>query len=295
VDEEVTRREEVLLASATADAAVRGFAAGKADLVLGVTFADLPYAQRVRLPRNSLRFDPAGGLFGLLPANADGLFADPEWRRLLSQAIDRDALVIALNVPGLAGRATVLEPGLDSLPGPLQPAWFAVPLAERRPTLVADSARLTGTLEKPVIRVALPEGPGADILLGRLAEDWAVLGFGVERAASARNADFLLVDAVAPSNSAAWYVRTFRCGVAPLCDPEADALMDAGRLAPGPAQRSALLAQAAARIDDAVLFIPLTAPVRWSLVTARIQGFAGNRYARHTLSGLELRPGAGGS
>ncbi len=37
------------------------------------------------------------------------------------------------------------------------------------------------------------------------------------------------------------------------------------------------------------------APVRWSLVSARIQGFAANRYARHTLTGLELAIGAGGS
>jgi peptide/nickel transport system substrate-binding protein len=71
--------------------------------------------------------------------------------------------------------------------------------------------------------------------------------------------------------------------------------MDAARLAPVPAQRSALLAQAAARIDEAQLFIPLTAPVRWSLVASRIRGFAGNRFARHTLTELELQPGSGGS
>ena len=41
-------------------------------------------------------------------------------------------------------------------------------------------------------------------------------------------------------------------------------------------------------IDDAQLFLPLTAPVRWSLVSARIQGFAGNRYARSHAH----RPGA---
>jgi len=36
------------------------------------------------------------------------------------------------------------------------------------------------------------------------------------------------------------------------------------------------------------------APVRWSLVSSRIQGFAGNRYARHTLTRLQERV-AGGS
>jgi hypothetical protein len=56
---------------------------------------------------------------------------------------------------------------------------------------------------------------------------------------------------------------------------------------PDPAQRYALLVQAAARIDDAQLFIPITAPIRWSLVSQRVQNFAGNRYARHTLTDLE--------
>ena len=60
-----------------------------------------------------------------------------------------------------------------------------------------------------------------------------------------------------------------------------------------PAQRYALLMEAAAKIDDAQLFLPVTAPIRWSLVSRRIQGFAGNRYAVHTLTDLEQRPGAG--
>jgi peptide/nickel transport system substrate-binding protein len=286
VNEEETQREEVLLGTATAPDAIRAFARGEAGLVLGGTFADLPYVRRVRLPRNSLRFDPAGGLFGLVPARRDGPFSDVEWRRLLSQAIDRDALVVALNVAGLAGRATVLEPGLDAMANPVQPAWFAIPLAQRRPTLAADASRLSGSTAPPAIRILLPESPGADILLARIAQDWAVLGLAVERATAHRAADFRLVDLVAPSGSAAWYVRSFRCGFVPVCDADADTLMDAARLAPVPAQRSALLAQAAARIDDAQLFIPLTAPIRWSLVASRIQGFAGNRYARHTLSGL---------
>ena len=78
-----------------------------------------------------------------------------------------------------------------------------------------------------------------------------------------------------------------------VCDPQADELMDAARQSPVPAQRYALLTQAALRIDDDQLFLPITAPVRWSLVSARIQSFAGNRYARHTLTDLEAKPASG--
>ena len=73
----------------------------------------------------------------------------------------------------------------------------------------------------------------------------------------------------------------------------ADTLLQSAREAPVPAQRYALLAQAAALVDTAQLFIPLTAPIRWSLVGSRIQGFAGNRYASHTLTDLEQKLGAG--
>jgi peptide/nickel transport system substrate-binding protein len=98
---------------------------------------------------------------------------------------------------------------------------------------------------------------------------------------------------VAPSSSPAWFVRRFRCTFVAVCDTNADQLMDGARQTPVPAQRYALLAQAAALIDDGQLFIPITAPVRWSLVSPRILSFAGNRYARHTLTDLAAKPSSG--
>jgi peptide/nickel transport system substrate-binding protein len=291
-DEEVKRREEVLLSGAPAPQAVTDFANGTSDLVLGGTFTDLPFAWHARLPRNSLRFDPASGLFGLVAVAAGGGIADPELRKLLSQAIDRDALVAALGVPGLAPRTTLLEPGLDGVPAPTAPAWTATALADRLPALKAQAARMYGQNKKLVIRLLLPGGPGGDMLLRELARDWGALGFTVERAPGPGIATFALIDEVAPSSSPAWFVRRFRCGAVAACDPDADKLMEAARGAPVPAQRYALLAQAAGLIDDATLYIPLTAPVRWSLVSRRIQNFAGNRYARHTLTDLEQRPGS---
>ena len=292
-DEDTTSREERLLAGAPAAAAIQGFASANADLVLGGTFTDLPLAQRVKLPRNSLRFDPASGLFGLIPMRDAGLAGDIEARAVLSQAIDRDALVAAIGVPGLAGRATLLEPGLDGMPPPVQPAWTATPLQQRRAALIQSAARMFGGQKDREISIFLPEGTGSDILFNRLVADWSPLGLTVERARSPGTADFALLDAVAPSNSASWFVRQFRCEVAAVCDEQADSLMDSARQSPVPAQRYALLGQAAARIEQQQLFIALTAPVRWSLVSQRVLNFAGNRYARHTLTDLEDKPSGG--
>jgi peptide/nickel transport system substrate-binding protein len=52
-------------------------------------------------------------------------------------------------------------------------------------------------------------------------------------------------------------------------------------------QRSALFAEASRQIDAQQLFLPIAAPIRWSLVAPRITGFAGNRFAIHSLTGLE--------
>ena len=292
-DDETVRRQQVLLAGEKTSAAIAGFAAGKSDLVLGGTFADLPFVQNAKVPRGSLRFDPASGLFGLVPARRGGGLDDPELRRLLSQAIDRDGVIAALGVPALAPRATVLEPGLEGLAAPIVPAWTGTALSDRLPALQAQANRMFGSAAKPKIRIALPDGPGADLLLRELTLDWSRLGFAVERAQSAAVADFTLIDEVAPSTSGAWFVRQFRCSVVAVCDPETDQLLDSARLSQVPAQRYALLAQAAARIDDQQLFIPIAAPIRWSLVAKRIQGFAGNRFARHTLTDLEEKPGSG--
>jgi peptide/nickel transport system substrate-binding protein len=293
-EEDVTRRDEVLLAGAQSEGAVRDFAADRIDLVLGGTFADLAYAQRARLPRNSLRFDPAMGLFGLVPVRSGGPLDEADVRRLLSQGIDRDAFIDALRVPGLTARATVLQPALEGVPDPAPLPWAETPLAQRRAALQAEAQRLFGDGQRPTLRVFLPQGPGADLLLNRLKADWGALGITVERARSVASADLRLIDAVAPSTSPAWFVRQFRCGEAPICDEEADKMMETARDTRVPVLRGGLLLQAARRIDDAQLFIPITAPVRWSLVDGRIQGFAGNRYARHTLTDLLQRTTSGG-
>ena len=293
-DEEEVRREEVTLNGVTAAAAVNAFIDGKADLVLGGTFNDLPLVRRSGLPRRALQFDPVAGLFGLIITRAAGPLEDEELRRLLAQAIDRDALLAQFEVPGLLPRATILEGGLEGLADPAAPPWMATPIGDRRPDLIIAADRLFGSVERPTLRILLPEGQGGDLLLRRLSTDWGLLGIKVERAPSARSADLVLIDEVAPSTSPAWFLRRFRCGVSAVCDEEVDELLTGARETLIPAQRNALLAQAAQRIDELQLFLPIAAPIRWSLVGSRVEGFAGNRFGRHTLTGLGEKPGRQG-
>jgi len=288
-DEERPEREQLDLAGASVSEALKAFTAGEADLVLGGTFADLPAARSANLPRRSLQFDPASGLFGLVPARSSGPIADPDVRLLLSQALDRDSLVGAFGVPGLVSRATVLEPGLDSIPDPVPPAWAATPLADRHAALAASAKRLFASEPAPTITVALPDGLGADLLFNRLSTDWGAIGITVRRVGAKAPADLKLVDEVARSTSASWFVRQFRCPAVAVCDDHLEELLKAARETAIQPQRAALLQQAAAQIDDKQLFIPIAAPIRWSLVSNRIAGFAGNRFAIHTLTELEQK------
>jgi peptide/nickel transport system substrate-binding protein len=292
-------QERVRLAAAPVEAAVRAFQAGTTELVLGGDIADLGVALGAQLPRGALHFDPVAGLFGLVPARRTGPAADRGIRSLLDRAIDRSALVAALGVPELEARATVLQPGLDGGIAPATPDWAAQPLAERRTALQQEARRLFAPDEKAgaeeeaaaptPIRVAVPEGAGGQIILARLRVDWGSLGLAVEAAGAGKPADFRLVDAVAPSVSPAWFLRYFRCGAVPICSEEVDELLDNARLTRVAAQRNVLLAEAERRMREEVLFIPLAAPIRWSLVGRDIPGFAGNRFARHPLWGLRNR------
>ena len=292
-EDEEPQVERVLLAAGPTGAAVRAFAERKVDLVLGGTFADLPLTGAARLPRGTLRFDPAAGLFGLVPTSAEGPLADRAVRDLLDRAIDRAALVGALGVPDLQPRASIFEAGLDGNIPPAVPAWGGQPLAERLPVLAAEARRLfprEAGDTPPVVRVAVPRSPGGALLLQRLRTDWGRLGIMVAHADDAEDADLALIDQVAPSVSPAWYLRSFRCGVVPVCEPQADAPLEAARATLDAGERSRLFGEAERLMREAVVFMPLAAPARWSLVRD-LPGFRENRFARHPLS--DLRNGSG--
>ena len=282
--------EHVHLRGAKAARAIGAFGQGKAALVLGGTFIDLPAVPRgERRMRNALRFDPVAGLFGLRPARKGGPLADKQLRNLLNRTINRGALIEALNVPNLVPRATLLQAGLEGGATPPPPGWAGQPYAER----VAQAIREVRAMDLDddlKLALALPEGPGADILFNRLAADWRPLGIELIRAGDGVAADLVLVDRIAPSSSSAWFVRSFRCGLVPRCSDDADTLMDAARDAEIPAQRVAILAEAGRLLDEDGLFLAIAAPIRWSLVGDDLPGFAENIFALHPLSGLRDKP-----
>lgn len=279
-DGEGEREQSVMLQSARPALGVALFAEGAADLVLGGSWNDLPVARAADPPAAALRFDPAVGLFGLAVVDTGGPLGDAEVRRAMSMAIDREALVAALGVPRLQP-VTSLASAVLSTPAPAVPGWAAFPLTVRR----TEARRLVGDA-RIAVRVAMPAGPGNRLLFTHLRRDWAAIGVDATLVDMPRSADLRLVDEVAPSRGASWYLERFACARSPACDPQADAALAASRIARDPRVRASHLADADRRLSEAAVFMPLTTPVRWSLASRRVTGFRPNPYAVHSLTDL---------
>lgn len=278
-EEEARPLPAIYLRGEDAPLAVARFQAGGAALVTGGTAIDLPIARAARPPAAALGFDPVAGMFGLSVSSRSGLVGEAEGRRALSMAVDRAAIVAALAVPNLAPRLSLLPAGIEEQPTPALPAWAASPLPARQAEARAIVAGLTTGTDAPKLRVAMPDGPGATLLFAHLRRDWRAIGVEAERVAADARADLRFVDEVAPAGLASWYLRHFTCDAGIVCSPEADAALEAARNAPSFGERRDALAAADRLLTGAVPFLPIAAPVRWSLVSPRLTGFQPNTFA----------------
>lgn len=277
---------EVHLRAGNAQAALADFAAGRIDLVLGGTFADFPRSGRFVLGRNRPRLDPVTGLFGLQVMRTQGLLARPDVREALAMAIDRDALASALAVPGWTTTTRVVAPGAEGDVGLVSQRWDGMNQAQRQ--LAASrviAAHASGQAGK--LTIALPAGPGADVLFARLQTDFSVLAIQLARVPQGDPADLRLVDLVARSARPEWFLARLACPVVRgPCSEAADSLATAAADASDPATAASLTARAEITLLNANTYIPLGVPVRWSLAPADGAGFAPNRWGIHPLMAL---------
>jgi peptide/nickel transport system substrate-binding protein len=281
--EQISR--DVVLRGEAAPLAIVRFRRGLADLVTAGTVGDLAYARAAALRGNPLRFDPVGGLFGLAFGENEGVLADPGVRRALSMAIDRPGFAAALGVPEAAPRDSILPAGLEDVPAPALPDWAAAPLPMRRASAARLIAEAAG--EEPVrLSVAVPPAPGYRLLFAHLRRDWRAIGVTAEAVAPEAKADLRLIDTVAAAQLATWYLRRFSCASSAICSAEVDTMLNRARTTQNLAERQALLASADRALAELTPFIPLGAPVRWSLVGPRLTGFQPNPFGRRFLGSL---------
>jgi oligopeptide transport system substrate-binding protein len=277
-----TPEQDVRLIGERAARAVVRFVERGSDLVTGGTIGDWPIMQAARPAAVNIRLDPAAGLFGLAVVRRDGFLADAPNRAAVAQAIDRAALVAAVSGEWPV-RETTLPEQLDSAAPPAPPVWAMLSPEQRAAAArgrVALWARANGT---PTLRLALPAGPGGTLLWAHLARDLYAIGVRPLRvAADAPDADLRLIDSVTPYDSARWYLAE----ACRACSPEAAQAIEAARTADTLAARAQAIAAADQALTADIAFIPLSRPLRWSLVSLRLAQWQPNARAWHPLNRL---------
>lgn len=284
-----TRRLE--LAALPAKTAIERFNAGQLDVVLGGTLADFPRLDALGVARAAIVADPVAGLFGLAVVHDDGFLAKAENREAIAMAIDREALATAINLSGWVVTSRVLNPGLPGDNGTVVERWAGRSIEERRALAASRVAAWKAGGRNPALRVALPGGPGADLVFARIESDLKAIGLTVTRVGLEADADLRLVDSVASYLGPAWFLNRLSCDSQPAgCSPAADKFAAQAVAEPDPVKRAELFSQAEAQLTMANGYIPLGVPVRWSLVGGGLNGFAPNRLAVHPLMSLAMLP-----
>lgn len=288
------------LSGMDADAAVRMFNNGEADLLLGGRIQDFPLANSVGLLRGTIQLDPVIGLFGLVVMNQEGFLSEAANREAIAMAIDRQGLIEPFGLGGWTPSTRIVSPGIEGDLGTIGERWTEMTIQDRRALAATrvsvwrrDHAGAEGEGGAPpiVLRIALPEGSGSQNLFDRLKKDLAEVGLQAKRVGEDEPSDLRLVDDIARYPRASWFLNRLNCGTRRgLCDKTADSRMDEARKTDDPDERAALLAEAEAELTSANVFIPFGSPIRWSLVRSNAIGFAINPWGWHPLMPMAVLP-----
>ncbi|MEM6476419.1 MAG: ABC transporter substrate-binding protein [Pseudomonadota bacterium] len=272
--------------------ALEGFSGGEIDLVLNGRLWSFPQVELGPLSRGTIQLDPARGLFGFAFTNDDGLLADPERREALSMAIERSQLVAAFGISGWQSSSWIIPPELFPQLAPAQDRWPELTLEQRQSIAARRIAQWENDSDEPVeLLVALPAGPGAVLLYRQLARDWRAIGVTATRVEPGEPADLVVIDRVARYSSPRWFLNQFHCVLEnALCSAEADKLVADSLAVSDPLAKERILAEAQSILLEEEVFIPLGAPVRWSLVRGAIDAYEPNIWGLHPLFPLSQPP-----
>lgn len=288
IEAEADPEAAALLWGTGAAAAIAQFEAGEAQAVLGGRFEDWPLVAAADIPTERIIIDPVQGLFGLAVVSERGVLASAEGRAAIAMAIDRSAVAATFDAQGYQPRISLRGNSEEGVAPPALPEWQTLSRDERIArgrALVADAAD-----SDAVLRIALPDGPGARLLFARLSFDLGLIGVEARRVAMNADADLRLIDEVAPSDDPAWVLRRLGCGRGFICDAASRSALRAIDEATDAAARAAAIAEAEGMMTAHGGFIALGNPLRWNLASQRLTGIRPNARSRHSLIRLLPSP-----
>ena len=281
--EEVARG--ITVRAMSGQSAVDAFTSGEIDLLLNGRIETFPLAQLGPRSRGTVQVDPALGLFGFVVRTDRGVLESARNREALSMAIDRAELIQPFGLGGWQASTWIVPRDLFTPLAYPETRWSSLSVEAR---IVQARERILAweqaNGEDAEITIGLPDGPGAVLLFRQLSQAWQAIGLTVRRLPPGQGADLELRDRLARYSSPRWYLNQFNCSLEiGLCSAEADELVQQSLTVRDPQEKQALLAQAHAELVQAEVFIPLGAPVRWSLVRGAVDGYRANQWGVHPL------------
>lgn len=284
---------DVRVIALDAQAAVDAFDSGTVYTLMGGTINTFPMADLGALSRGTVRLDAVSGLLGIKVKRPSGFLAEPFNREVLAMAIDRPAFAEKFNIGGWQMTTRLVAPGQPDDTGTVPERWVGMDMDQRIASAKTrvDSWRDKNGGKDIDLTLLMPEGPGSDIIFAQLKRDYSNVGIILKRASDASDADLIWFDRVARYDSVRWYINQFNCGLGgALCSPVADRAMANALTTEYPAQREDDIANAEAELTKLNVYIPIGAPVRWSLVRSSVTGFTENRWAQHPLLPFAIDP-----
>lgn len=283
----------LFVTSQSAEDATQAFEDGETDAVFNGTLSDLPLADTGPLSAGTVRLDAVFGLFGIAVRSENGFLADANNREALALAVDRETILQPFNIGGWIATTRIIPPDLPDANVAPGERWAGLSLETRQERARArvsawKNANADGALR---LSLALPDGPGSDLMMRELAADYAAVGIELVRAEADQGGDLVLVDQLARYGDVRWFFNQLNCAVARgLCSAEADSLVAQAMLEDDPALRVTMLTDAERTLLSENVYIPIGAPIRWSLIRGGVEGFEENRWGLHPLFPMALRP-----
>ncbi|MEP2103853.1 MAG: ABC transporter substrate-binding protein [Parasphingorhabdus sp.] len=276
----------VLLRSEGAAKAVARYTAGYSDVILNGKFHHLPLVEEAGVSTNDLRLDPVAGLFGFQFLRAEGFWAVPKNREILSMAIDRPALLTSFpNVTAWQSRQKIVPEALNVEGFNARPDWSSMTMQDRQ-AFAREHVSRWEALEGQVspLTISLPDAAGADILFLRVQADLRRVGLNAIQAGPDEEADIRLIDEIAAYDSSKWFLYRLTCSAMTVCLNDADAKIAEADAAANLQIKARLYAEAEVMLVRHYSFIPLAVPVRWSIARPSQRGLAVNPRGWHPLN-----------
>lgn len=274
--------------------AIEAFSQGDIDLLLNGTLAYFPQIELGPLSRGTIQVDPAQGLFGLVFLNDAGVLSEPANREALSMALDRAGLIEPFGLGGWQPTSWIVPPAMLDGEAIGATRWDTLSIEQREQLAAARIAawRSANQQEETVLRISMPDGPGSDLLFDGLSDAWERIGVRTVKVPAEAEAELALFDLTARYSSPRWYLNQFNCELdRGLCSDAVDDIVRASLSVINTQAKQRMLAEAHSALVSEEVFIPLGAPVRWSLVRGSIANYQPNPWGLHPLFPLSAPDG----